>query len=84
MNIHRLACLAVLFGAAAVQAQHVKPPPLPPGSDRVKPQPGLDPVEVKRSIQAHHHKGHIGKDYTADDTANGGRAIARNPSGGKK
>lgn len=57
--------------AQAVLAAPVEPPPLPPGSAQVQVTPGLSPVEVKRSIRAHHHGGHHKKDYTRDDSLPG-------------
>ena len=67
----RLVWLVALCAAGAVQAQQVKAPPLPPGSALVKPDPGLNPDEGKRSVRAHHHKGHVKKDYTRDDSMPG-------------
>ncbi len=64
------AALACLLAAAATQAgaEGVKPPPLPPGSNQVKVQGGMDDNEIKREIRAHHHKGHNKKDITRDDS----------------
>jgi hypothetical protein len=81
MKTTRIALFAAALPLAAL-AQQVKAPPRPPGSHLVRVAPGLNPVEEKRSIRAHHHKGHVGKDVTADDSANGGRAIPKN--GGRK
>jgi hypothetical protein len=68
MNPIRSICLLALLPlAAAVQAQGVKAPPLPPGSNMVRLEPGLNPDEGRRHIRAHHHKGHVKKDYTRDD-----------------
>jgi hypothetical protein len=66
-NIRPLLLAALL--PLAVQAQPVKPPPLPPGSNLVRIEPGLNPDEKKRHIRAHHHKGHHKKDVTKDDSA---------------
>lgn len=59
--------LAACSGAAAV-AQAVTPPPLPPGSNLVRPEAGLQEPERKRHVRAHHHKMHHKKDYTRDDS----------------
>lgn len=45
----------------------VKAPPLPPGSQLVRVEPGANPAERKRSTRAHHHKGHIKKNVSRDD-----------------
>jgi hypothetical protein len=87
MRAVHVAFLAALLPVAAAQAQAVKAPPLPPGSNMVRIEPGLNPDEKKRSIRAHHHKAHVAKDVTADDTANGGRAVSKkkaNTNGAKK
>ena len=80
----RLTWLLALCAAGAVQAQQVKAPPLPPGSALVKPAPGLNPEEGKRSVRAHHHKGHFKKDYTRDDSlpGNSGNAAGGNGKNG--
>jgi hypothetical protein len=75
--------LVALCATAAVQAQQVKAPALPPGSKMVRLAPGLNPDEARRSVRAHHHKGHVKKDFTRDDS------VAPNPNanshaGGKK
>lgn len=66
---------SALFAAAAVagvaQAQTVTPPPLPPGSNLVRVEPGLNEEERKRHVRAHHHKAHHGKDVTRDDSVHG-------------
>jgi hypothetical protein len=61
------ACLAAFCAAAAAQAQ-VTPPPLPPGSNLVRPDPGMNEPERKRAVRAHHNKFHHGRDYTRDDS----------------
>lgn len=81
-----LACLLATAGMQA-QAQAVKPPPLPPGSSMVRVQGGMDENEVKREKRAHHHKGHVKKDHTRDDSvaSNSGNqsGIPANNAGGK-
>jgi hypothetical protein len=68
----RLTLLGALLAAAfAVQAQGVRPPPLPPGSNLVNVEAGLNPREKKRSERAHHHKGHHRKDMHRDDSDRG-------------
>lgn len=69
-NVVRLAaCLALACGATAALAQSVvTPPPLPPGSNLVRPEPGMNEPERKRAIRAHHNKFHHGRDYTRDDS----------------
>ena len=59
-------CAAVLLCGSALAT--VTPPPLPPGSSMVKVQGGLNIVEQKRQERAHHHKLHVKKDITHDDT----------------
>jgi hypothetical protein len=68
----RLAILAVLGCAGmAAQAQAVRPPALPPGSNLVRADPGMAEPERKRHVRAHHHKFHHDKDYTRDDSVHG-------------
>jgi hypothetical protein len=56
-TILRLAALAAaLCSTGAALAQNVTPPPLPPGSARVRPEAGLQEPERKRYVRAHHHK----------------------------
>ena len=63
------ACLAVACSASAAFAQSVvTPPPLPPGSNMVRPDPGMAEPERKRAVRAHHNKFHHGRDYTLDDS----------------
>ena len=63
------ACLAVACCATATLAQTaVTPPPLPPGSHMVRPEPGMSEPERKRAVRAHHNKFHHGRDYTRDDS----------------
>jgi len=67
-NVFRLAaCAAVAWSATAALAQ-VTPPPLPPGSNLVRPDPGMNEPERKRAVRAHHNKFHHGRDYTRDDS----------------
>ena len=68
----RLAAAAALAcSAAASLAQAVTPPPLPPGSNLVRPEIGLNEEERKRYVRAHHHKMHHKKDFTRDDSVHG-------------
>jgi hypothetical protein len=68
-NVVRLAaCLAVAWSASVALAQTVVAPPLPPGSNLVRPDPGMNEPERKRAIRAHHNKFHHGRDYTRDDS----------------
>jgi hypothetical protein len=74
----------LLFAAAslacAAHAQTVTPPPLPPGSALVRPEPGMDEPERKRAIRAHHSKFHNHQDYTRDDSIYGRpSAVAARP-----
>ena len=70
--VARLAFLAALASSAAVSmAQTVTPPPLPPGSELVRPEGGLNEEERKRYVRAHHHKGHHKKDMARDDSVHG-------------
>jgi hypothetical protein len=67
--ITRLAFLAALASSAVVSmAQTVTPPPLPPGSELVRPEGGLNEEERKRFVRAHHHKMHHRKDLSHDDS----------------
>ncbi|MEO7641160.1 MAG: hypothetical protein ABI919_00210 [Ramlibacter sp.] len=61
--------LAVLLSGQAFAV--VAPPPLPPGSNLVKIEGGLDSAERKRQVRAHHHKLHHRKDMTRDDSVYG-------------
>ena len=71
-TIVRLATTAALSWSAAVAlAQTVTPPPLPPGSNLVRPGAGLNEDEKKRYVRAHHHKMQVKKDYTKDDSVPG-------------
>jgi hypothetical protein len=71
----RLALFALAALAGAAQAQRVTPPPLPPGSNLVRPQPGMSEAETKRAERAHHHKFQHGKDYTRDDSIYGHESL---------
>jgi hypothetical protein len=89
MKSHYLAPLAAvaLIAASAVQAQAVKAPPLPPGSNMVRIEAGLNPEEKKRHVRAHHHKGHHKKDVHRDDSLPGhshGKPPANSNAGGAK
>lgn len=64
----RLALAAAALFAGFVQAQTVQPPPRPIGSTMARPDPGMSEPERKRSVRAHHHKMHHGRDYTRDDS----------------
>ena len=68
MKTMQYAVAAALALAAAAQAQPVKAPPLPPGSNLVRVEPGMNPEERKRHVRAHHHKGHHKKDFMRDDS----------------
>lgn len=70
-----LVAVACLAGAAA-RAQ-VTPPPLPPGSNLVRAEPGMNEAERKRHVRAHHHKFHHRKDYTRDDSVHGHESVVR-------
>lgn len=76
-----LAC--VLLAAATLAQAKVVPPPLPPGSALVRVEPGMDKEERKREDRAHHHKGHIKKDITKDDSEPG-NGNGKNVQGSKK
>ena len=65
------AALALAWSAGASLAQTVTPPPLPPGSNLVRPEIGLNEEEKKRYVRAHHHKMHHKKDFTRDDSVQG-------------
>ncbi|MBC5765139.1 hypothetical protein [Ramlibacter albus] len=69
----RILVIAALLPTAAALAQPVKAPPLPPGSNLVRIEPGLNPEEKKRHVRAHHHKGHVKKDMTRDDSDKGAK-----------
>ena len=81
--IVRTVLLASACGAAAVSvAQTVTPPPLPPGSNLVRVEPGMNEAERKRHVRAHHHKMHHKKDYTRDDSIHGHESeVAAHPVG---
>ena len=71
-TILRLAAAAALaYSATASIAQTVTPPPLPPGSELVRPEGGLNEDERKRYVRAHHHKLHHKKDLSHDDSVSG-------------
>jgi hypothetical protein len=89
-SLVRLALTAAFGWSAAVAvAQTVKPPPLPPGSNLVRPEAGLNVEERKRYVRAHHHKLGQNVDYTRDDSiapqgaaTPAARAIGPAPSAG--
>jgi hypothetical protein len=84
-TILRLATIAALaYSAAVAVAQTVTPPPLPPGSNMVRPEPGLNEDEKKRYVRAHHHKQHHRKDVTKDDSVQGPAARPATPPGQAK
>jgi len=58
------AMVSVALGAYA----DTKRPPLPPGSARVKVEPGQSKEENQRMRRAHHDPSDHGKDYTRDET----------------
>jgi hypothetical protein len=75
-----LAAAASCFTASLAFAQTVvPPPPLPPGSNLVKIEPGLSLAEQKRHIRAHHHKFQYRKDYTRDDSIYGDPSLQAPP-----
>lgn len=60
---------AVLLTAASLaQAGKVAPPPLPPGSNLVRLQGGMNDDEAKRQDRGHQHKGQKKRDFTVDDS----------------
>ena len=71
----RLACAAAVLGAFAQAHAAVTPPPLPIGSNLVRPMPGMSEPEIKRAERAHHHKFQNGKDYTRDDSVYGHESV---------
>jgi hypothetical protein len=73
----RTALLAAACLAGLAQAQSVTPPPLPPGSHLVRPEPGMDESERKRHVRAHHHKFHHKKDVTRDDSVHGHESLVQ-------
>ena len=77
----RLALVAAACLAGAVQAQTVKPPPLPPGSLQARPEPGMSEPERKRAVRAHHHKLHHKLDKTSDHSSHDHGPAAVQPVG---
>ena len=71
--MNRIMLRTVVLGAMASVAlgahADTKRPPLPPGSARVKVEPGQSKEENQRMERAHHDPSDHGKDYTRDDTA---------------
>ncbi len=67
--VSRIPVIFALGGfAIAVQAVAVQAPPLPPGSDQVVVEAGVNPEEVTRQKRAHNHSRLQKKDHTHDDT----------------
>lgn len=80
--IVRTLLLAAACAATVAVAQTVTPPPLPPGSNLVRVEPGMNEAERKRYVRAHHHKMHHKKDYTRDDSIHGPESeVAAHPVG---
>jgi hypothetical protein len=80
-TIVRLAAVAALaYSGLVAVAQTVTPPPLPPGSNRVRAEPGLNEDEKKRYVRAHHHKLHHKKDVTLDDSIAAGAQSGNKPA----
>jgi hypothetical protein len=72
VDIIKAVAAATLVATSALHAQaQVKAPPLPAGSEMAQVQGGMNPEEIKREKRAHHHKGHVKKDVTRDDSDNG-------------
>jgi hypothetical protein len=69
--VARLLFAAIAATGASASLAQVTPPPLPPGSNLVRPDAGLNDDERKRYVRAHHHKGHHKKDMTRDDSVYG-------------
>jgi hypothetical protein len=67
----RLLLAAIAATGASASLAQVTPPPLPPGSNLVRPDAGLNDEERKRYVRAHHHKAHHKKDVTRDDSVYG-------------
>jgi hypothetical protein len=65
----RTVVLGAMAGVALGAHADTKRPPLPPGSARVKVEPGQSKEENQRMGRAHHDPSDHGKDYTHDDTA---------------
>jgi hypothetical protein len=70
--MNRILLRTVVLGAMASVAlgahADTRRPPLPPGSARVKVEPGQSKEENQRMERAHHDPSDHGKDYTHDDT----------------
>jgi hypothetical protein len=81
----RIGLAGVLFASAMLAQAAVTPPPLPAGSAMVKVEPGMNKEEKSREDRAHHHKGHVKKDVSKDDSAPGNNGNGNgNGNGGKK
>ncbi|MEO8361279.1 MAG: hypothetical protein ABI672_14705 [Vicinamibacteria bacterium] len=63
-------CYGVVSSAFVGNADAQGPPPMPPGSAKVKVAPGQSPEESQRMERAHEHHApsESRKDYTRDDT----------------
>lgn len=82
----RLAFAAAAITGTSASLAQVMAPPLPPGSNLVRPEAGLNDDERKRYVRAHHHKGHHKKDVTHDDSVYGpekGKDAPRGNAGGR-
>ena len=70
--MNRIMLRTLVLGAMASVAlgahADTKPPPLPPGSARVKVEPGQSKEENQRMRRAHHDPSEHAKDYTHDDS----------------
>jgi hypothetical protein len=65
----RTVVLGALVSVALSAYADTKRPPLPPGSARVKVEPGQSKEEKRRMQRAHRAPSDHEKDYTHDDTA---------------
>ena len=76
----------VMLGAIAIVAlgayADTKRPPLPPGSARVKVQPGQSKEENQKMQRAHRDRSDQEKDYTRDDGAGTDQVVAPPLPGG--
>jgi len=85
-TVHLAFALPLLAAAVVAQAQPVKAPPLPPGSNMVRVEPGMNKREKERQVRAHQHKARHKRDFTRDDsmpaTAQGGGVSPAAATGG--
>jgi hypothetical protein len=72
----RTVALGALASVALGAYADTKRPPLPPGSARVKVEPGQSKEENQRMQRAHHDPSDHEKDYTHDDTAGTDQIVA--------